>query len=146
MTQVGILGHKQGRPLGMIGDVSPQETDPFMAKVSDLFGGLESIMPAVETEVRWIAVVGAMTEALVREASARGAQVYITGQIRQPARQAVIETGLCVIEVGHQRSEEWGLRALAQLLSKRWPELEVRILGTYPQPLPKGEGSKPGSL
>ena len=76
-------------------------------------------------EVSRVAVVGAMTDALVREAASRGADVYTTGQLRQPAQAAVLETGIGVVGVGHRRCEEWGLRALAGVLCERWSRLEV---------------------
>ena len=82
-----------------------------------------------QSEVKRVAVVGAMTDALVREAASRGADLYVTGQFRQPARNAVIETGINVIVVGHRRSELWGLRALAGVVRERWFRLEVIIPG-----------------
>ena len=71
--------------------------------------------------------MGAMNDALVREADARGARVYVTGQWRVPATEAVNETGIGVVCVGHRRSEEWGLRALAGLLRERWATLRVIV-------------------
>ena len=66
--------------------------------------------------IQCAAVVGAMNDALVREAHARGAGLYATGQWRQPARAAVRATGLGVVVIGHRRSEQWGLHALCRLL------------------------------
>ena len=119
------LGQKAGRPIGMIGNVSAQGFSSFCDRVRSVFGGCEAIEKGNLSEVTKVAVVGAMTDVLVREAKTQGAQVYITGQFRQPARTAVMETGINVIVVGHRRSEEWGLRALAGILCDRWPELEV---------------------
>lgn len=51
--------------------------------------------------------------------------IYITGQLRQPAQAAVLETGISVVGVGHHRCEQWGLRALAGVLRERWSRLEV---------------------
>jgi putative NIF3 family GTP cyclohydrolase 1 type 2 len=66
-----------------------------------------------------------MTDALIREAAVRGVDLYITGQLRQPAAAAVEETGIRVIVVGHRRSEDWGLRSLAGVLRDRYFNLEV---------------------
>ncbi|MBW4489848.1 MAG: Nif3-like dinuclear metal center hexameric protein [Trichocoleus desertorum ATA4-8-CV12] len=123
------LGQKAGRPIGMIGNVSTQSFVGFCDRVQHIFGGYEAIetgnLSEVTSEVTKVAVVGAMTDALVREAKTQGTEVYITGQFRQPARSAVIATGINVIVVGHRRSEEWGLQALADILRDRWPQLEV---------------------
>ena len=62
---------------------------------------------------------------MVRDAHARGAGVYLTGQLRKPAREAVRQTGLCAVAVGQDRAEAWGLRRLGALLCERWASIEV---------------------
>ena len=120
------LGHREGRPIGMIGDVAgAPEADRFLDAVAELFGGFEARVRARATRVRRAAAVGAMTEALVREAAARGADAYVTGQLRAPARAAVAETGIGVAAVGHRRAEEWGLLQLGEMLREKWDNLTV---------------------
>ncbi|WP_461126007.1 Nif3-like dinuclear metal center hexameric protein [Spirosoma aerophilum] len=112
------------RPLGMLIDVAEQEFDHWLAQVKELFGGYDRA-EAGHGSSGWlpansrIAVVGAMTDALIREAVERGAHLYLTGAYRKPAQQAVDETGIAVISIGHRRCEEWGLLALADLLNER---------------------------
>ena len=117
-----ILGHKDRRPLGMVCALpDPVPFDAVAAQMRAEFVDLEQVTPPAtggETVVARVAVVGAMTDALVREAHARGVGVYVTGQWRQPAARAVRETGLGVIAIGHKRSEVWGLRTLARLLRR----------------------------
>lgn len=122
------LGFKQGRAIGMIGDVSPTPFSALRSRLEGEFGGLEEVVPPLEAAVRRIAIVGAMDDALVREAAARGAGAYLTGQLRAPARRAVEETRIGILATGHRRAEEWGLRALAALLRERWPALEVLVV------------------
>ena len=114
-----VLGRKAGRPLGMLCALpTPVAFDVVTAQLRSEFGGLEQVTaPAPDDEpIMRAAVVGAMTDALVREAHERGAGVYVTGQWRQPARAAVRETGLGIVALGHRRSELWGLHTLARLL------------------------------
>lgn len=128
------LGYKQAvkdtgellpeRPIGMIFDISEQEFDSLLQMISTLFEGYDRAEagpgPAGwQPDSNRIAVVGAMTDALVREAADRGAHLYLTGAYRKPAQQAVDETGIAVVAVGHRRVEEWGLYALADLLHER---------------------------
>lgn len=132
------LGYKQaadetGEPLprraiGMLVDVAEQEFDHWLDAVKTEFSGYDRAEAGRQIDVKRIAVVGAMNDALVREAADRGADLYVTGQYRKPAQDAVNETGIAVIAVGHRRSEEWGLRALADLIRQRWPKLEVVTL------------------
>ena len=127
-----ILGHKAGRPLGMV--CALPEAAPFDAVAARLraeFAGLEHVAaPSAGdgTVVTRVAVVGAMTDALVREAHARGVGMYVTGQWRQPAASAVRETGLGVVALGHRLSEVWGLRALARLLGERGAEADFQTI------------------
>ena len=123
-----VLGTKHGRPIGMIGDVAPVPAAEAVAHVARVIGGTEEIaLPDARRPVARVAVVGAMTDALVREAARRGVGLYVTGQMRQPARAAVSDTGMAVAAVGHARSEQWGLGALAELLRARWPTLELLV-------------------
>ena len=114
----------------MLIDVAPQEFDYWLDGIKTLFGGYDRA-EAGHGAGRWqptsyrIAVVGAMTDALVREAAEKGAHLYLTGAYRKPGQQAVDETGIAVIAVGHRRSEEWGLRMLADLLQAHWPVIAL---------------------
>lgn len=124
-SEVEVLGFKEGRPLGMIGNVPRTSLSAFWARVVAVLGGLEGLYGASAGDVTRACVVGAMRPALVCEAAARGAQVYLTGEYRKGAAQAVAETGLTVFEIGHQRSEAWGLKTLAAVLQEGFPDLKV---------------------
>lgn len=124
-SEVEVLGYKDGRPLGMIGNVSRTSVAAFRARVETEFGGLEGVCGAQTGEVERVCVVGAMRPALVYEAAEQGAQVYLTGEYRKGAVHAVAETGLAAFEIGHQRSEVWGLKTLSTVLREEFPGLEV---------------------
>ncbi len=123
MTGLEPLGERDGRPLGMLGAVARQPFDDLLARARTEFGGVEAAQPPRGGEVARLAAVNAMTDALVREAAARGADAYLTGVQRVPARAAVAETGIGVVAVGHRRAEEWGLRELARRFRERWTGL-----------------------
>ncbi len=125
MSGVEILGEKEGRAIGMLGEIPAQNFASYCCYLDEVFGGQDEARAGVQSEVKRVAVVGAMTDALVHEAASRGADIYITGQLRQPAQAAVLETGISVVGVGHRRCEQWGLRALAGVLRERWFRLEV---------------------
>jgi putative NIF3 family GTP cyclohydrolase 1 type 2 len=121
------LAHAEGPPSsGPLPRFAPEGENPRAE------GGFRSA--GTDPEVRTglidrIAVVGAMTDALVRAAAEKGAGLYITGQLRAPARRAIDETGILAVAIGHQRSEEHGLTLLAALLARRFPGLHVDAPG-----------------
>ncbi len=130
MSGLEVLGDKEGRPLGMIGGVTPRPLATFRALTESTFGALEGVY-GVQTgrvgDVSCACVVGAMRPTLLYEAAERGAQVYLTGQYRKGAARAVAQTGLAVFEIGHARSERWGLRRLAEVLRGRFADLETSL-------------------
>lgn len=131
-TELGILrpevlDWKDGRPIGMIGAIPATPFIDLVATLERTFGALDTIMSGRRTTVERIAVAGAMTDQLVREAAARGADLYLTGQFRSPARIAVDETGIGVLTAGHARSERWALGLLTRLLTDQWPRLRLVI-------------------
>jgi putative NIF3 family GTP cyclohydrolase 1 type 2 len=113
-------------PVGMaadvLGPVAPASAwrDALAAE----FGGLDAaLLPDPAAPVRRIAAVGAMDAALVAWALAEGADLYVTGALRAPGREAAERAGLAVVAVGHRRAELWGLRHLARDLARALPGL-----------------------
>lgn len=125
MSALEVLGKKEGRVIGTIGNIPQQNLTEYLHCLTEIFGGREEVHVGKTTEVSRIAVVGGMNDALVREATTRGASLYVTGQMRQPAAAALEETGISAIAVGHRRCELWGLKALAGLLRDRFNQLTV---------------------
>lgn len=125
MSHLQALGKRKGRTLGMLGNVPPQTVAAFYRSAFEVFGGREDSRTCERNEVTKVAVVGAMTSELMHEATERGAEVYVTGQMRVPGREALIDTGLGLIVVGHKRSEEWALRTLAHVLRERFADLHI---------------------
>ena len=125
MTHIVPCAYKNELPLGMLGDIPITAPHDFLTLLTELFGTPPLIENNTRETLDRIAVVGAMTDSTVREAAEQGATLYITGQFRQPARNAVNETGMTVAVIGHKTSELWGLRTLASLLHERWAQLDV---------------------
>ncbi|WP_009633378.1 Nif3-like dinuclear metal center hexameric protein [Synechocystis sp. PCC 7509] len=125
ISNLEVLGEKEGRAIGMIGDIERHSFDKYCDRLNQIFHGCDRVIPGTTGDISRVAVVGAMTDVLVREAKDRGANIYITGQLRQPGKLALAETGISCVAIGHRRSEEWGLRSLSGLLRDRFSQLEV---------------------
>jgi putative NIF3 family GTP cyclohydrolase 1 type 2 len=131
-TEVEPYGEKEGRTIGMLARLEARPAALLRQALADVFGGVDAWVEGRDAEapVRRLAGVGAMSDALVRGAAARGATLYVTGQLRAPALDAVRATGVAVAAVGHERSERWGMRALAGLLRERWAGMDVAVSAT----------------
>jgi putative NIF3 family GTP cyclohydrolase 1 type 2 len=113
------------RAIGMIADCRvPRLLGDVAGQIRSGFGGLDDWVADPEKRVNRVAVVGAMTPALVQEAADRGAHLYLTGQYRKAAEAAVLSSGMNVLAVGHHRSEQWGMRAMADVLAN---QLTVKV-------------------
>ena len=127
LTNLVPFAIKDNIPLGMLGDIAPTTLDSFLQCLEEVFGAPPEVNAKYAEPVQRIAISGAMTDTLIRDAAAQNVQLYITGQFRQPARIAVQETRLTVATIGHASGEYWGLQSLASLLHERWAQLDVVI-------------------
>ncbi|KAB7731415.1 hypothetical protein F5984_11530 [Rudanella paleaurantiibacter] len=108
------------RAIGMIADFrEPRLLGDVAGQIQTCFGGWDDWVGNPEKRVSRVAVVGAMTPALVQESADRGATLYLTGQYRKAAEATVRASGIGVLAVGHHRSEQWGLRAMADVLASQ---------------------------
>jgi putative NIF3 family GTP cyclohydrolase 1 type 2 len=122
------LGLRSTAPLGELGLVGDVEApDRWRERLELCFGGLEAWRGGGDAPVRRVALVGALRPALVRAAADAGAGLYVTGQWRPRARDAVDAAGVAVAAVGHERVERWALRTLAALLRERLPGVEIVV-------------------
>jgi len=118
---------RDGNAIGFIGILcQPQSLPDLLRQLEATFGGWDETLNAeIDRPIARIALANAMTNALVRDAVEREAALYLTGQVRGSARQAVAQTGIAVVAVGQDRAEAWGLREVGRRLRARWPELAI---------------------
>lgn len=143
------FGDKDGRAMGMTCDGEAEDAAELIARITRLFGGVDEVLPGRARSIRRIALAGGMTDALLREAAARGAELYVTGQVRQPGLRAAAETGMGIVAVGHARGEGYGLRLLAAAIERRFPGQAVCVLdprGTGRAHPPRRDGHPPAPL
>lgn len=117
---------RDGAVVGYVGSWrAPLPCPDAVVRIERLLGGSEASDGAEPASVARVALVEAMTEALVETAAERGAELYVTGQLRGPGRAALGRCGVRALAVGQARAERWGLRRLAGLVTEAFPEVEV---------------------
>lgn len=127
MSHPTPFGYKDDIPYGMFGDIAPLNLADVETTLTDIFGTAPSLIARYTSVVQRIAIVAAMTDALIREAATYSVDLYVTGQFRQPARAAIQQLHMSVAIIGHAAGERWGLHALATLLAERWTELSITV-------------------
>ncbi len=125
MQNLQVFGKKEGRPIGMIGNIPETDIGDFVSYLQQVFGDLEQVEVKKDCLVNKVAVVGAMNEELITEATLEGVHLYLTGQMRKSGISKQMH--LNIVAVGHHRCEQWGLKSLAGLLRDRFWGLEVIV-------------------
>ena len=95
-------------------------------RVRATLGGLDGEHGPPPTGSR-VVLADAMTGDLVRGAAGAGAGLYVTGSWRAPGAEAVEETEIGVLVVGHARQERWSLALLGRLLVQHGYDSDVRM-------------------
>lgn len=90
-------------------------------------GGEEASIPPGLPGLPYVALMNAMTPALIAQAAGLGVTAYLTGQLRPSAVPAARQHGMGIVALGHRRTELWGLRALARELRAAFPGLQTAV-------------------
>ena len=92
--------------IGRVGNIAPQTFGDFAVKVKATFG-LDSLRlvtyeeAALERVIERVAICGGSGQSFYPEAIAKGAQVYITGDIYYHTAQEMLTEGLWALDPGH---------------------------------------------
>lgn len=95
-----------GHGIGRIGKIAPQTFGEFAIKVKEVFD-LDSLrlvtysVVDLERMIEKVAICGGSGQSLYKEAFAKGAQVYITGDIYYHTAQDMLSDGLLALDPGH---------------------------------------------
>lgn len=115
--------------LGRIGKLPRKMTfDELVGKVcSDL--GVSSVQVAgrVDGEVEVVATCAGSGASLINRAYSRGAQVFLTGELKYHDAQAAAELGMAAIAAGHYATEALIVKELVGRLQKAFDALQYEI-------------------
>lgn len=78
--------------------------------------------------VRRVAVCGGAGSDLIKLALAKGADTFVTGDVKYHSAQEAVFSGLNIIDAGHQPTELPVLEKLADRLSMRFAERNIRVI------------------
>ncbi len=111
--------------LGLVGNLpEPISAEGLIKAVKEKFG-VEHVRSSrlLEEKISRIAVCGGSGHSFIGNAMAKGAQVYITGDITY--HQFYCENGFMIMDIGHYHSEYGSVALFADILCKKFPNFAV---------------------
>ena len=115
------FGCYDGTPLGFSGTLPVSMSfENFKNRARAVFGNGLSAMEFGKKNVRTIAVVSGAAASITAEAGEKGMDVYVSGEPSLEAWNLAQEYKVNAIFAGHYATEIFGVRAVAELLSKRF--------------------------
>ncbi len=115
------FGNYHGNTIGFRGRfASPMPVERFKMRVQKVCGQALQTMEFGKQTIRTVAIVSGGGSDMLPEAAAAGVDAYLSGEPTLPAYHMAQEYGMHVIYAGHYATEVFGVRALADALSKRF--------------------------
>ncbi len=115
------FGLYRGRPIGFRGSLpSAMSYAALKKRAQSLFGRLAGTMDFGKKTVRTVAVVSGGAADEIAQAGEAGLDVYISGEPKLTAWHLAQEYGIHAIFAGHYATEVFGVKAVADVLAKRF--------------------------
>lgn len=117
-----LLGLRNLKPfdVGFIGELPCLEFKKFVNKVNFKLNTNSYVLPFGPTKIKRVAVVCGAASSLVERVIACGADVFLTGDIKESLVRFCEEAKLNFINAGHYNTEKLGVQNLAQLISNKF--------------------------
>lgn len=113
--------------IGRIGMVTPTSIEQFASLVKKKLAADYVIVGNAGKGVHKVAVCGGAGADFIEKALSKGADTFVTGDIKYHDAQRAVFNGLNIIDAGHQATERLVLENLADRLSLRFTELNWNI-------------------
>jgi len=128
-----LVTPQAGYPLGRVGELpAPLPLGEFSSLVDRALATRCWTWGDPSRLVRRVAVVGGAADGEWRAAHAAGADVFLTGEVKQHVALEAAEAGMPIVAAGHYATENPGSRRLAERLAHLLPEVDVRFF--VPEP------------
>lgn len=125
LQDVDVLDNSNG--LGRIGIVEECSLSEFAQQVKKVLKADYVVVGNANKVVQRVAVCGGAGSDLIEIALAKGADTFVTGDVKYHSAQQAVFSGLNIIDAGHQSTELHVLDKLADRLSLRLAEREIDI-------------------
>ena len=130
---VYVLRESYEQAAGRIGTLPhPMSLRAFADHVDTSLGTRSWAWGDPDQVIRTVGVVGGAADGEGRFARRAGADVFLTGEVKQHIALEASESGLPIIAGGHYATEQPGVEDLAAAMSKLLPEIEWSVFAPEP--------------
>ena len=122
-ARLGIApgGRFGDQDLGSLGELpEPLPLAEFAARVEARLDRRPLVVGDPARPIRRVAWCTGAAQDLLLEAAARGADVYLTGEVSERTVLEARESGIAFVSAGHHATERFGIRALGEHLAARF--------------------------
>jgi len=140
VTSIGMVSETcPEQPLGRAGTLpTPMTLEAFAARAEAILDTRAWVWGKTEKMIKKAALIGGAADGDWMAAQRAGAQVLLTGEVRQHIAVEASESGMCIIAAGHYATEHPGSGALKRRLAEALPEIEWLLFTP-----PKGRHGRP---
>ena len=127
------LNPVEEQPAGRCGELESKTFfRDFVEQVSKSLGTRCEAWGDPSKPVRKIAVVGGAADSEWMHAQRAGADVFVTGEVKQHVALEASESGLCVVSAGHYATEQPGVVALAERIKSHVLDVDWHVFEPNP--------------
>ena len=110
-----------GADIGILGELTSSVSVEAVEKILlNFFGQISEKYLFGKNKVKSIAIVSGGASSDVYEAYEKGADLFITGEAKEPIQEWCREAGMNYIAGGHYATEQFGVKKLGEVISKEF--------------------------
>jgi len=126
------LDDEAEQPAGRIGQCTPMSLRTASSYIERHLETRTETWGDPDRIIERIAVVGGSAGSEWRAAMAAGADLFLSGEIRQNVALEASDAGLAIMSGGHYATEQPGVLALAETMAQLLPQIEWRVFEPTP--------------
>ena len=140
LSGVGEFGGSSDgeQPVGRVGTVESTTLAAFARSVEESLDTKAWVWGGASRSIRTVAVVGGAADGEWRAAREAGADVLVTGEVKQHVALEAAESGFALVAAGHYATEQPGVVALRDRMAQSLPDVEWTVFAPE-----KGEAGRP---
>jgi dinuclear metal center YbgI/SA1388 family protein len=121
LVSTGELMKQNNQVMGLIADLpAPESGEQMAARIAQALGRNPQHIAAADKPIRRVAWCTGAAQQYIEHAARAGADAYISGEISEQTVHSAQEYGMHYFAAGHHATERYGVKALGDMLARRF--------------------------